>query len=110
MWVVSYSLACTKGLGGDPVFCAIVNTFEPAPNAVRFAIVFDGKDDSLNNDTPGKVLANISGVTGVAIRVQPDRTFIRVDCPARICLDMLCVSGPACPVAFETPWQACPRR
>lgn len=51
---------------------ALLNTFNPVPNAVRFAIVFDGTVDGANNDLPGLLLQNIKGVTDVRIRVLPD--------------------------------------
>ncbi len=51
---------------------ALLNTFDPIPNAVRFSVVFDGTFDSDNNDTPGDVLSKIKGVTGLWIRVLPD--------------------------------------
>ena len=50
----------------------LLNTFATGPNAIRFAIVFDGTVDTGTGDTPGDVLTSIKGVTGVAVRVEPD--------------------------------------
>ncbi|MDA1265818.1 MAG: hypothetical protein O2816_12120 [Planctomycetota bacterium] len=51
---------------------ALLNTFSPAPNIVRFCVVFDGTIDNANNDVPGLDLLNVKGVTDLWIRVLPD--------------------------------------
>ena len=51
---------------------ALLNTFSPVPNAVRFAVVFDGTVDADNNDMPGLDLSSIKGVTDLWIRALPD--------------------------------------
>jgi hypothetical protein len=51
---------------------ALLNTFSPAPNMIRFTVVFDGTVDTPGGDVPGTVLPNIKGVTGLFIRATPD--------------------------------------
>jgi hypothetical protein len=49
---------------------ALFNDFAVAPNMIRFAIIFDGT--SQGSDMPGDVLADVTGVTNLRVRVVPD--------------------------------------
>ena len=53
---------------------ALLNGFDPAPNMVRFAIVFDRTVDSGSGgaDAPGLILENVVGVTNLRIEALPE--------------------------------------
>lgn len=53
---------------------ALLNAFDPAPNMVRFAIVFDGTVDPASGgmDVPGDILESVVGVTNLRIEALPE--------------------------------------
>lgn len=51
----------------------LLNEFSPAPNMIRFVVLFDGTVDADNNDEPGLILTdNIRGVTALEIKAFAD--------------------------------------
>lgn len=49
---------------------ALLNDFNPPPNMIRFVILFDATRAA--GDSPGDILATVTGVTGLAIRALPE--------------------------------------